>query len=334
MTNEFDDLASAYLDGQLTEIEAARVESDPELLAQVAELRTVAEALDAEVSPVDETLKRRQLSAAMAAFDQLDLQAGSADADADAAASGGSVVDLSERRAEATAARAEAVRPTGRAGLPNWLGVAAALLLVVGGIGFVAQVAGTGGDDAASDVVETAGAEADTAERTEGEAFELDEAMEDDEEAMEEDADAASSGLAAAPADGDDAEASEEADDGADESADDATEESAPPSTVPAQTSSSSPTTGGGLFPPESVEDARVFFGEIPDAEAVASLSQGELLAPSLSQCASDGSLDDGREVIGFIPVAVDEINGEVLFVELGPEPVAVVLTDGCTPFG
>ena len=340
MTNDFDDLASAYIDGQLTENETARVEGDPELQARVDELRSVSEALNVDVSPVDETLKRRQLNAAMAAFDQLETESTGPATEVAKDNEAGAVADLGQRRADKEAAKGPTSTGRGRAGLPSWLGVAAGLLLLVGGIGFLSQV--TGGSDDETAAFDTADSSESAGEAAEEESLDVaesplatgggDEAMEDDAaaSAMVEDEEAA-----------DDASADEDADEGSvDTSTDDAEEASedegedgddragengeGPPTT-------SSP--AGGLFPSESVEEARVLFGEIPDDAAVASLARGDLLAPSLSLCATEGELADGRPIVGFIPIAVDDLNGEVLFVEVEPEPSAVVLTEACSPF-
>lgn len=63
-----DDLASAYLDDEVTPEERARVEQDPELVRRVARLRQVRERL-LDVSPVDPAERRDTLAAALAVFD-------------------------------------------------------------------------------------------------------------------------------------------------------------------------------------------------------------------------------------------------------------------------
>jgi putative zinc finger protein len=51
---ELHDLASAYLDDEVSAEERARVEADPELLARVEQLRRVSEAVGREVPPLDD----------------------------------------------------------------------------------------------------------------------------------------------------------------------------------------------------------------------------------------------------------------------------------------
>ena len=64
-----DELASAYLDGATTPVEAARVEADPELLARVEALRAVRVALT--VAPlVDDERREQSIAAALAAYDE------------------------------------------------------------------------------------------------------------------------------------------------------------------------------------------------------------------------------------------------------------------------
>ncbi len=70
MIDDPDELVSAYLDGQVTAEEAARVESDPELAALVDEMRAVIGSLAARpVPPIDPATRARHLDAALAAFD-------------------------------------------------------------------------------------------------------------------------------------------------------------------------------------------------------------------------------------------------------------------------
>lgn len=81
MTDHHDDLASAYLDGQLSPDEAARVESDPQLMAEVDALAGVVEGLQTEEAPVSSGTRERHLAAALAIFDR----AGADDAGVDPA---------------------------------------------------------------------------------------------------------------------------------------------------------------------------------------------------------------------------------------------------------
>ena len=70
MTNDFDDLLSAYIDGQATPEEVARVEADPELRAQAESLRALSDQLSAGITPLPSTVRSRHVAGAMAAFDE------------------------------------------------------------------------------------------------------------------------------------------------------------------------------------------------------------------------------------------------------------------------
>ncbi len=63
-------LASAYLDGDVTAVERARVDASVELLAMVASLRS-ASTLIAGVAPPTDTTREAGIAAALAAFDEL-----------------------------------------------------------------------------------------------------------------------------------------------------------------------------------------------------------------------------------------------------------------------
>jgi hypothetical protein len=104
-------LASAYLDGDLTADERARVESEPELLALVDRLRVLAADVGAVEAP-DAGRRELALSAALAAFDDT-------------------------RELGGAGGLPESVVPLRRSVANRWLSVAAALL-VVGVLGTVA----------------------------------------------------------------------------------------------------------------------------------------------------------------------------------------------------
>ncbi|MDH3682580.1 MAG: hypothetical protein OEV40_21815 [Acidimicrobiia bacterium] len=322
MTNDFDDLASAYLDGQVTAAEAARVENDPELAARVSELRSVAEGLAAPVTSPDEMLRRRQIAAALDAFDELgigdDQPQLAAVADPTAGAVDGQVVDLDRRRAS------DSRRRGGRAGLPRWLGVAAGLLAVVGGIGLLAQLDGvtTGSSD---DAGEATAADL-AASTTVAAAEQAGEAAETEAMAQEESADTdAATALVDNAATSRDAPAADDGGDGASEP--EADEESAEAAT----------TTTGGLFPNEAaIEEARVVVVEVPDADELQALAEGLTLDPTLSRCATDGTFD-GEPIGFFVPITVggidDGTDGEVLFAETAPAPTPILVDTSCQPF-
>jgi hypothetical protein len=100
-----DELLSAYLDGEVTADERARVEADPALLARVAELRAAAALAARPVAPADAA--------------QIDVAIRVAVAASDVPMTGGgtNVTDLSAHRK--------------KPGVGAWLGAAAAILLFV-----------------------------------------------------------------------------------------------------------------------------------------------------------------------------------------------------------
>ncbi len=61
-----DELVSAYLDGEASAVERARVEGDPALLARVEELRAVMGAISAPVAPPDERAREAAIERALA----------------------------------------------------------------------------------------------------------------------------------------------------------------------------------------------------------------------------------------------------------------------------
>lgn len=123
-------LASLYLDGEATAEERAKVEADPTLLARVRAFEAIAEDL-ADIAP-PAGLAPLQISAALELFDEQQSAASSTSAAAPTPGHAG-VTSLGQHRA----------RKQSR-GLPTWLSAAAALALVVGGLGFASTL---GGDD-------------------------------------------------------------------------------------------------------------------------------------------------------------------------------------------
>jgi len=125
MNAEHEHLASAYLDGELTDEERRVAEADPAVMAEVASLRAI-RARIADVEPPAPAAREAAISAAMATFRELHpTETGAASARA------------SHRDAPiAMRRRYERVR---------WLGAAAAVV-IVGALG-VAVVRGVGGGD-------------------------------------------------------------------------------------------------------------------------------------------------------------------------------------------
>ena len=146
MNDDLTLLASAYLDGDVTADERARVEADPELLAEVERLRYVRVLLaDAEPSPI--SVRESLLANALDAWDRVPsatrtgasrdatprtLRRGVDPATAAAAASITAPTSLADRRQAATNRRL--------------LGAAAAIVLVLAG-GIVLQTVTFGSDD-------------------------------------------------------------------------------------------------------------------------------------------------------------------------------------------
>jgi hypothetical protein len=132
------ELASAYLDGEVTAAERARVEGDLALLAEVERLRRVRAAV-ADVPPAPATARESAIAAALAAFDEAHAGLGAAAA---APTAPPNVVPLARRRH---------VRR-----LQVMTAAAAAAVMVIGG--FVIANRDGGDDDTASDEVMPAAA--------------------------------------------------------------------------------------------------------------------------------------------------------------------------------
>jgi hypothetical protein len=158
MNDDLTLLASAYLDGDVTADERARVENDTEVLAEVDRLRSV-RALLGDVEPQAISVREAQLASALEVWDRLPERERTgarrdntpAGIDAAAAAGAASVTaptPLSSRR-----------RST-RGTSTRWLtGAAAALVLVLAG-GVALQLSSTASDDQASSEETEGGAEA------------------------------------------------------------------------------------------------------------------------------------------------------------------------------
>ena len=126
MADERDDeLASAYLDGEVSAAERARVENDPGLRRRVEELRDASALVGRPVSPPSDEAREAAIRRA--------LDAAGADDETTAGDRVGAVLDLSAARAR----RAERLRPL----------VAAAAAIAVVGLGAFA-LGRLGGDDA------------------------------------------------------------------------------------------------------------------------------------------------------------------------------------------
>lgn len=179
MNEELDELASAYVDGEASPDEIARVESDPELLSLVEEYRALRQS-SLVAPPIDTDLQERHISAALAAFDELhaskpslmavqDSASSSPNRRADDASTDDSSIDdqatQSGGGAEATAAVSSLDARRSRRRPPAWLLNAAAAVVVLGGVGFaVTQLPDSTGDDAAVQTLDNAELEAEAAD--------------------------------------------------------------------------------------------------------------------------------------------------------------------------
>ncbi|HKA83247.1 MAG TPA: hypothetical protein VKD21_05265 [Acidimicrobiales bacterium] len=133
-----DDLASALLDGLLSDDEAAAARRDPAVAARLAELAAVRDAVRRQPRSPDPAARERGLAAALAAYDSPD--------EADLAGGGAVSPMRSARAARPAAPRTDTPwRPHGGA-RRRWL-TAAAVVLAVVGVGILARNLDSGGDD-------------------------------------------------------------------------------------------------------------------------------------------------------------------------------------------
>ena len=175
MTDDLITLASAYLDGETTPAERARVEAAPGLLAEVERLRQVRAVLGATESAAIST-RERHLAGALDTWDRLPSSEKLGDAtpvgdDAAGAAGGASI----------TAPTSLRDRRTRRQPVSTRVLTAAAAVVVLAGAGVVIRGAlDTGGDDIAStaEVIDEAGDSIDDAASAELETTPLDAAAE------------------------------------------------------------------------------------------------------------------------------------------------------------
>jgi hypothetical protein len=141
MNDDLTLLASAYLDGDVTADERARVEGDPELLAEVDRLRS-ARMLLADVEPQAISVREAQLAMALDVWDRLPA-AERTGARRDATPAG---IDAAAVAGAASVTAPTPINGRRRPTSTRWLtGAAAALVLVLAG--GVAFQLGTGNDD-------------------------------------------------------------------------------------------------------------------------------------------------------------------------------------------
>ncbi|MEM9611521.1 MAG: zf-HC2 domain-containing protein [Actinomycetota bacterium] len=344
MTNDFDELISAYIDGATTPEETARVDADPELRAAAERLRALAGEVGRVPMPAPE-VRSAHLSAALDAFDSL----GEGDTDVvdvvDGAHGATTEIDgLASREATAAAAatvedptsevasldrqrarRRETAATDRPGGMPRWLGAAAAAVVVVGGLGVAFQAVGGGSDDADESAAVASESQDDEAAESSAESFEVTEADEaGDFEVAEEADDAMEDRSSLADLDDDATDEDAAADDGAEA----ATAEAEPATTT---TGRDSPTTTPGLFPAE-VEERRVDLDGPPGLdEQQVLLAENETLSPALSVC---GESFDLGEPVGFLPLSVAGAPAElIVFLGADGAETSIAVDSTCLPF-
>jgi hypothetical protein len=141
-----DDLASALLDGLLTDGEAAIARRDPAVAARLADLAAAREAVRRPLPGPDPLARERGLAAALAAYDASDEQDGRDQTDQPAPAAVSAIGRGHGAGRPAAGSRATGPwRPEGTA-RRRWLTAAAVILFVVG-LGVVARSWGTSNSD-------------------------------------------------------------------------------------------------------------------------------------------------------------------------------------------
>jgi hypothetical protein len=148
MNDDLTLLASAYLDGDVTADERARVESDAEVLAEVDRLRSV-RALLGDVEPQAISIREAQLASALDVWDRLPERERTG-ARRDATPSGVDAAAVAGAASVTAPTPLSSRRRSGRSTSTRWLtGAAAALVLVLAG-GVALQLSSSGSDDDAS----------------------------------------------------------------------------------------------------------------------------------------------------------------------------------------
>ncbi|WP_420452058.1 hypothetical protein [Ilumatobacter sp.] len=148
------ELVSAYVDDEATTDERALVETDPDALVDVAQLRSVRAVLAASVEPASLSEREGHLAAA------LDVWERTSDRERSGEATPAAGVDAAAAAAVSTPASGTGRGRRPRRSLPQWVLGAAAALLVVGGAGAVLVGLQSGGtDDSAESTSDAASAD-------------------------------------------------------------------------------------------------------------------------------------------------------------------------------
>lgn len=360
MTDHHDELASAYLDGQLSAEDAARVESDPALLTEVDALAAVVERLQTEEAPLDAGTRQRHLASALAAFDQSAAPTNviPLDSAVGRSAPGGEPTrvlpqpdDMARRTAKVASAtvgggEVRRLETRRRQGLPSWLSAAAALLVIGGGIAWFA-----GRQDQGADTAAISADAATTADRT------VAGAGTDSEAALPQGAESGPGATATAEAAASDAArpgAEDSAAGGATDKAQTAvpapagssTGASSPPSTaaLPSTTTSRAVTSAapssGAPLSTTTAQSGVLAFGSVPTGAEVQSrlTANGATPEPAArSSCGAVVRAPAGTTLTGYVPITVDGVAGEGLFYRSASGPdvatVLVVRTSSCQAF-
>lgn len=304
MNHDWDELASAYLDGEATEEEIALVEGTPAAMAIVDEFRAIASAT-ASVPAPGAALEQQQITKALDLFDELAgpaVESANGPVPVDAASAPTKVIDLAARRRRRN----------------GWLSAAAAGVTVVAGFGIASLALGGGQDESATDSAEVAASPsaADT------------EAATDDGRAAALAAPTAADAAAADAAAGDDGamEDSELA-----EGAEDAMEEEAD-EVAPTETTTSAP---AQIVPFLELESGQDLFTVIDELEANGvfgdpSLHSNEQLSLIEERCPTE--LAELTEPIG-ISVLFDGADAQLVYDPSTPElpDRVVIITSTCS---
>ncbi len=160
MSQHWDELASAFLDGEASPEEIARLENDPAGMTALADLRTIA-AANADVPTPPPGLKERQLGAALDLFDQFVNDSATIDASdsrssqprsSNPTAIGPAATDSAAASPSPleTQASSSPVIDIRRRRAPAWLAAAAAGLVVIAGVGVTVNQLGDSNDESAT----------------------------------------------------------------------------------------------------------------------------------------------------------------------------------------
>jgi hypothetical protein len=306
--DDLDLLASAYLDGEATPQEVALVEGDPELLARVAELRSISGGVGAATAAPPPELFKQHMAAALAEYDAV-IGADTSAAAAAAGVAADNTIDFNQRKRVRVSRRDRLAQQA-----PQWLAAAAGLVLVGGGAFWAAT--NLGSDDAD----ETASIEFDTSD-------DAADSSTDDGGDFESEADFDDAGTDAAPSSNESMAAAEAAplDEGIAEDAamDDSEEE------VEGQ---SAATEGDGVAD-RAFQAPFVFLDEVPDPATILDELNQPPLDVGTSVCVDLLELDEGSEVVGYVPIDIAGAPAEVFEItDATGERQAVIVDQTCQP--